>query len=110
MNKIDHAEITSWNREFYSVEINPKNGDLSVEKRVLNIFERVLRYFFGEHENTIFSQHKIDELASNHPLQSDEVQELVDKLNQLGKNLIFNPPAHENNVLIVGRSKSGKTN
>ncbi len=106
--KIDHASTFSFNREFYSVDFN-QAGEPELHSRILNIFQRVLRFLFGAYSDTIWNQKKSTELSKKFPdawkaienqIVDDDLFEKVFKIARQPLTL---------NIVVLGGLNSGKT-
>lgn len=73
---INHATPLSFYREFYAVDVKT-DGTLDLHVRVLNIFQRILRYLFGAYNNTLWNQQKSTQIKQQHP---EEWKKIEDKI------------------------------
>jgi hypothetical protein len=63
---IKHSTILSLYREYYAVDVKV-DGTLHLHSRILNIFQRVFRYFFGAYDNTIWTEKKSTRISQLYP-------------------------------------------
>lgn len=99
ITEIQHRSWSSWKREFWKLDDQSAN----VKIVALNIFERILRMTLGSlaawtgrrifYADTIIDQKRITHFEqTQNSVIAARIEELVGKLNGLGKNLKFNAP------------------
>ncbi len=89
--------LGDWSKTYYTLEFDHAKNCLSVKTCVLNVFQRIGR-FFGAYQNTIWTQPKIDKLVERYKADDaslKNIEDLVKRINEKGKKIHVTLP-HKN--------------